>query len=83
MLCSKHGFENYILYNPIKSICMVVKPHGYQLKCHDVYLNNSKPEYVVKAKNVGVNMKDDEDMLRHLQFFYAKSNSIIQKTVQL
>ena len=52
---------------------MVVKPHGYQLKCPDVYLNNSKPEYVVKAKNVGINMKDDEDMLRHLHSFFMPS----------
>ena len=38
---SKYGFENYILYNPIKSICMVVKPHGFQIKCLNVYVNNN------------------------------------------
>ena len=46
-ICSKYGFEN-ILYNLIKSICIVVKPHGYQLKCPDVYLNNNKLEYAEK-----------------------------------
>ena len=25
-ICSKFGFENYIIYNPVKSICMAVKP---------------------------------------------------------
>ena len=34
---SKYDFENNILYNLIKSICMVVKPHGYQLICPDFY----------------------------------------------
>ena len=49
-ICSKYGFENYILYNPIKSICMVVKPYGYHLKCPNVYLNINKLEYIEKAK---------------------------------
>ena len=51
-ICSKHDFEIDILYNPIKSICMVVKPHGYQLKCPDVYLNKNKFEYVGQRPNI-------------------------------
>ena len=62
---------------------MVVKPHGYQLKCPNVYLNNNKLEYVEQTKYLGVtffiDLTDDEDMLRHLHSFYAKSNSIIRK----
>ena len=58
-ICSKYGFENNILYNPIKSICMVVKPHGYQLKCPHIYLNNNKLEYVEKAKYLGVFICND------------------------
>ena len=81
-ICSKYGFENDILYNPAKSSCLVVKPSRFQLKCPDVYINN-KLDYVGKVKYLGGficdDMKDDEDMLRHLRSFYARSNSILRK----
>ena len=71
ILCSKYSVQNYTLYNPIRPICMVVKPHGYELKYPDVYLNNNKLEYVEKAKYLGViicnDLKDDEAMLRPLR----------------
>ena len=82
-ICTKYGFENDILYNPAKSSCLVVKPSTFQLKCPDVYINHNKLDYVVKVKYLGViicdDMKDDEDMLRHLRSFYARSNSILRK----
>ena len=82
-ICSKYGLENEILYNPAKSSCLVVKPTRFQLKCPDVYINHNKLDYVVKVKYLGVvicdDMKDDEDMLRHLRSFYARSNSILRK----
>ena len=82
-ICTKYGFENDILYNPAKSSCLVVKPSRFQLKCPDVYINHNKLDYVVKVKYLGViicdDMKDDEDMLRHLRSFYARSNSILRK----
>ena len=82
-ICSKYGIENDILYNPAKSSCLVVKPTRFQLKCPDVYINHNKLDYVVKVKYLGVviydDMKDDEDMLRHLRSFYARSNSILRK----
>ena len=62
--------------------CLVVKPSRFQLKCPDVYINHNKLDYVVQVKYLGViicdDMKDDEDMLRHLRSFYARSNSILR-----
>ena len=82
-ICAKFGFKNDIKYNPIKSIRMVIKPHGFHLKCPDIYMNNNKLIFFEKTKYLGVvicnDLKDDEDMLRHLRRFYAKSHSIIQK----
>ena len=53
--------------------------YGYQIKCPNVYLNNNKLEYVEKAKYLGVaicnDLKDDENMLRHLHRFYASCNT--------
>ena len=62
---------------------MVVKPCGFHLKCPNVYMINNKLEYVEKSKCLGViiccDRKDDENMLRHLHSFRARSNSIIGK----
>ena len=48
-----------------------------------VYINNNKLDYVGNVKYLGViicyDMKDDEDMLRHLRSFYARSNSTLRK----
>ena len=80
-ICAKFGFENYIKYNPINSICMVIKLCGFHLKCSDIYMNNNKLVFVEKIKYLVVvicnDLKDDEDMLRHLRSFYARSNSVI------
>ena len=32
-------FENYVEYNPMKSVCMIVKPRGFHLKCLHIYMN--------------------------------------------
>ena len=53
-ICAKFGFENDIKYNPIKSICLVIKPCGFHLKCSDIYMNNNKLVFVEKTKYLGV-----------------------------
>ena len=79
-ICAKFGLENYVEYNPIKSLCMVFKPRSFNLKCPDIYMNVNKLAYVKEAKYLGViicnDLKDDGDILRHLRNFYARSNSI-------
>ena len=52
-ICSRFGFENDVIYNRIKSTRMIVKPHGFHLKCLEVYMDNSKLEFVEKAKYLG------------------------------
>ena len=47
-ICAKFRFENSIKYNPINSICMVIKPRGFHLECPDIYMN--KPVFVEKTK---------------------------------
>ena len=82
-ICAKFGLVNDVEYNPIKSLCMVFKPRGFNLKCPDIYMNVSKLAYVKEAKYLGViicnDLKDDGDILRHLRNFYGRSNSIIRK----
>ena len=37
--CTKFDLENDVKCNPIKSLCMIFKPHGFHLKCPDNYKN--------------------------------------------
>ena len=82
-ICAKFGLVNDVEYNPIKSLCMVFKPRGFNQKCPDIYMNVNKLAYVKEAKYLGViicnDLKDDGDILRHLRNMYARSNSIIRK----
>ena len=49
-ICARFGLENDVEYNPIKSLCMVSKPRGFNLKCPDIYMNVNKLAYVKEAK---------------------------------
>ena len=61
---------------------MVFKPRGFYLKYPDVYMNLNKRAYAKIAHYLGVivcnDLKDDENILRYLRHFYARSNSIIR-----
>ena len=37
-ICAMFGLVNDVEYNPIKSLCMVFKPRGFNLKCPDIYI---------------------------------------------
>ena len=45
ILCFRFGFEN-VIYNCMKSTCMVVKSHGLHLKYPNVFMDNSKVENI-------------------------------------
>ena len=72
-----------ILYNPLKSKCMIIKPNRYKLKIPDVYINDVKLDYVQQIKYLGViltnTFKDDMDIARQLRSLYASSNIILRK----
>ena len=82
-ICASYGFENDILFNRSKSVCMVVKPRGRNVSTPLMFLNGDALEYVDSVKYLGVllshDMKDDADMSRHLRSFYARSNVIFRK----
>ena len=82
-ICSNYGFENDLLFNCSKSVCMLVKPGGRNVSTPLMYLNGVALEYVDSVKYPGVmlsnDMKDGADMNRHLRSFYARSNVIFRK----
>ena len=82
-ICANYRFENDLLFNRSKSVCMVVKPRGRNVSTLLMFLNGVALEHVDTVKYFGVllshDMKDDADMSRHLRSFYARSNVIFCK----
>ena len=52
-LCYEFILSNDIIFNPIKSQCMVFKPNRFKLYCPAVYLNGNNIDYVEKTKYLG------------------------------
>ena len=61
-LCYEFSQSNAIIFNPIKSQCMVFKPNRFKLYCPAVYLNGNIIDYVEKTKYLG--------------YMYMRSNKI-------
>ena len=80
--CYEFSLSNDIIFNPIKSQCMVFKPNRFKLYCPAVYLNGNIIDYVEKTKYLGYmftnNKQDDVEMLRQLRLLYMRSNKIIR-----
>ena len=49
-LCYEFSQSNNIIFNPIKSQCMVFKPNRFTMYCPAVYLNGNFIDYVDKNK---------------------------------
>ena len=66
--CYEFSQSNAIIFNPIKSQCMVFKPNRFKLYCPAVYLNGNIIDYVEKTKYLGYmfnnDKQDDIEMLR-------------------
>ena len=66
-VCHHYGAANDILFNPLKSVCIVYKWKYYQL-------------FVNETKYLGFTYcslnKDDKDILRQMRSVYARSNRI-------
>ena len=60
-LCYEFSPEsNDIIFNPIKSQCMVFKPNRFKLYCPAVYLNGNIIDYVEKPKYLGYLFTNDK-----------------------
>ena len=75
-LCYEFSQSNDIIFNPIKSQCLVFKPIRFKLYCSAVYLNGNIIDYVEKTKYLGYtcmftnDKQDDVEMLRQLRLLY-------------
>ena len=79
-VCYECGITNDLIYNPLKSVCMVFKHRRFKLYCPTVAIGVESLRNVDTFTDLGFvfseNKKDDADMLRQLRSLYAKANRI-------
>ena len=81
-VCYEYGITNDLIYNPLKSVCMVFKSRRFNLlvHCTTVAIGNEYLKYVDTFKYLGFvfreNKKVDADMLKQLRSLYAEVNRI-------
>jgi hypothetical protein len=82
-ICKRYGIEHDIVFNPVKSVCMVFKPSRYKLYCPAVYLDNDRVEYVSAVKYLGVilnsSLEDNDEIMKQTRALYAKGNVFVRK----
>ncbi len=57
-ICYEYGVEHDVIYNPLKSVCIVFKPDRFSLNCPFVHVWNNVVEYQEKVKYLGVLLND-------------------------
>ena len=82
-ICDRFCTENDLMFNTKKSMCMVVKPPKYKLRCPTLYIGCDELLYVDTVKYLGVyltnEMNDNCDMKRQLRSLYARANTLMSK----
>ena len=81
-VCHNYGSENDILFNPLKSVCIVYKPKYYKLRCPSVNIGSERLQFVNETNYLGFTFcsmnKDDKYILRQMRSVYANSNRILR-----
>ena len=65
-VCYEYGITNDLIYNPLKSVCMVFKPRRFKLYCPTVDIRDECLKYVDTFNYLGFvfseDKQDDADM---------------------
>ena len=71
-----------LLFNPLKSVCIVYEPKCYKLSCPSVNIGSEPLRFVNETKYLGFTFcnlnKDDKDILRQMRSVYARSNRLLR-----
>ena len=75
-ICSHYGLDNDVLFNPLKSVCMLFKPKGYKLYRLNIMIGTEVFKYVDNTKYLGITfcetVKDDKDMIQQMRLCMQK-----------
>ena len=81
-ICHEYGVEHDVIYNPLRSVCIVFKPDRFSLKCPLVHLGSNVLEYQEKVKYLGVllndKLNDNDDIMKQMRGLYARENSVLR-----
>ena len=81
-VCFDFNISNDIMFNPIKSVCVVFKSKSNKLYCPTVSLDCDILEYTAHTNYLGftfsMNAQDDDDMLRQMRTLYIRSNKLLR-----
>ena len=81
-VCFDFSLRNYIMFNPVKSICVTFKPKNSKLFCPSVRLDSNILEYINQTKYLGfmfnMNAQDDKEMLKQMRTLYIRSNRLLR-----
>ena len=82
-VCHNYGAANDILFNPLKSVCIVYKPKYYKLCCPWVNIGSEPLRFVNETKYFLFTFcslnKYDTDILRQMRSVYARINRILHR----
>ena len=83
----KHGTDNDILFNPIKSVCIVFKPKAYKRFTPTAFIGDDALKFTKESQYLGFTFNefkcDDSGMLRQMRLLYAKSNKLLRNQLGL
>ena len=81
-ICHNYGTTNNILFNPLKSVCIVYKLKCYKLSCLSVNIGSESLRFVIETKYLGFTFcnlnKDDKDILRQMRSINTRSNRLLR-----
>ena len=83
-ICEEYAVEHDILYNPQKTVCMLVRPKGLSdLRSMDLTVNGRNLRYVAQHKYLGVILSHDRsdvfDIKRQMRSLYMRANMLVRK----
>ena len=62
-VCYEYGIDNDILFNPIKSVCIVFKPKAYKLYLPIVFNGSDALKFIKESKYLGFTFSDSKVMI--------------------
>ena len=84
-VCFNFSIRNDIMFNPIKSVCVVLKSKSNKLYYSTVSSDCDNIEYILytaHTKYLGftfkMNVQDDDDILRQMRTLYIRSNKLLR-----
>ena len=82
VVCFDFSIRNDIMFNPIKSVCVVFKSKSNKLYCPTVSLDCDILEYSSHTKYLrftfSMNVQKDDDLLRQMRTLYIRSNKLLR-----